>query len=104
MSRPKTLHAALQRGEQIGVAVDELLKRQSHKGGKRVGLVLAFMSMVTEYQLAFLLLVRSNYFGAALALIRSQMESLIRMCWIARCATDYQVKQIGAIMNFPAHA
>ena len=96
MSRPVTLHAALKRGEQISVAVDELLKRQSHRGGKRVGLVLSLVSMVTEHQLAFLLLVRSNYFGAALALIRSQMESLIRMLWTARCATDYQVNQIGA--------
>jgi hypothetical protein len=60
----------------------------------RVDLVLAFMSMITEYQLAFLLLVRSNYFGAALALIRSQIESLIRMLWIAKCATDHQVNEI----------
>ena len=56
--------------------------------------------MVMEHQLAFLLLMRSNYYGAALALIRSQMESLIRMLWIARCATDYQVNQIGANRGF----
>jgi hypothetical protein len=100
MSRPTALRAALERGDQIIVAVDELLKRQSHRGGTRVGLVLAFLSMVMEHHLAFLLLVRSSYFGAALALMRSQIESLIRMLWIARCATDYHVKQIGANKDY----
>jgi hypothetical protein len=100
MSRPLALNAALERGDQIVVAVDELIKRQSHTGRMRVGIVLAYISMVTEHQLAFLLLVRSNYFGAALALMRSQMESLIRMLWIARCATDTQVKEAATNKDY----
>jgi len=95
MRRPTTLDAALERGDQIVVAVDELLKRrQSHSGQRRTGLVLAYISIVEEHHLAFLLLVRSNYFGSAMALVRPQIDSLIRMLWIARCATDDQVKDI----------
>lgn len=89
-----TLGAALERGDQIVVAVDELLKRRSHTWRRRVALLLAYISMVEEHQLAFLLLVRSNYFGSALSLVRLQMEGLIRMLWIARCATDDQIKAI----------
>ena len=78
------------------MTIDGLLKRrQSHSGQWRTGLVLAYISIVEEHHLAFLLLIRSHYFGSAMALVRSQIESLIRMLWIARCATDDQVKAIG---------
>jgi hypothetical protein len=91
MARPATLADALQRGDQVAAAVDRLLGRQSHTGDARVGLVLAYVSVVAEHQLAFLLLVRSGYHGFALVLLRAHTEAMVRMLWMTRCIPDAQL-------------
>ncbi len=100
MARPVTLADALERGDQVAATVDRLLKRQPHSGHTRVGLVLVYLSIVAEHQLGFLLLVRSDYRGSALVLLRAQTEALVRMLWITRCIPDAQLENIIGNKNY----
>lgn len=57
--------------------------------------VIGFVSMLSEYQESFLLLIMHDKAGSAFALARPIVEAAYRGLWINACATDDEIKKFN---------
>jgi hypothetical protein len=67
----------------------------------RLNVVHAFVAVEIEHQRAILELVRLRLYAPAFALLRPQLETVVRALWVNRLATDEQIVAIGQEGNEP---
>jgi hypothetical protein len=73
----------------------ELSQSEFVDGGMRLDLVYQCCDISIEHGLAVKTLLEAELFTSALALFRTQFESLVRAYWILFAATDEQVNELG---------
>jgi hypothetical protein len=87
--------------EQSMTMVNELNQELSQSefvdGGLRIDLVYQCCDISIEHGLAVKTLLETELFISALALFRTQFESLVRAYWILFVATDEQVCELGVL-------
>lgn len=87
--------------EQSMTMVNELNQELSQSefvdGGLRLDLVYQCCDISIEHRLAVKILLETELFISALALFRTQFESLVRAYWILFAATDEQVCELGVL-------
>jgi hypothetical protein len=71
------------------------LKLSSKKIGSREFVAAALYEIASEHHSAIGLLLRFRRFSSAQALIRSCVETSLRVVWVLRCATEEQVDAIN---------
>ena len=71
----------------------ELLARPEYPSDPKTRWVIASLDIAIEHQEAILLLIKSELFGSALAMLRIVFDTLLRALWINGVATDEQIKQ-----------
>lgn len=67
---------------------------QTPSHGERIVLVGSYLDTVIEHHESMALLIRSEKYGSAFALLRLVYDSVLRACWVNACATDDQVRQL----------
>lgn len=84
----------------------ELIDNVSLKRDARRRLAAACVLVSLTHHNSIATLIAQERIASAFALLRPQMESLIRGCWIAFCASEAQFERLQASPNyrFPRHA
>jgi hypothetical protein len=73
----------------------ELLCRHEYSSETKTVLLTAYMDIALEHHKSISLLVKSQLYGSAFALVRSLFDALFRALWINACATQDQIEQVA---------
>jgi len=65
-----------------------------YEGGVRWGALLSSFDVVVEHHKAIIGLVRAGLYRSAFALVRAIVETCYRGHWLARCASDMQIRKL----------
>ena len=80
--------------EKINTRIGELLSRR-YTDERRLTLALAYLNLCLDHHRGIAVLMRTQLYGPALALVRVIFEAMIKAHWVAKCASDAQVDDIA---------
>jgi len=88
-----TIEDLSNRSAQINLNLRELLARDQYPADDKTAWVTASLDLALEHQKAILLLIKSELFGSAFAMVRLVCDTALRALWISDVATSDQIEQ-----------
>ncbi|WP_225923743.1 DUF6988 family protein [Pseudomonas azerbaijanorientalis] len=92
----------LNRSDELHIEILHLLKGVTPFPGTRHEVAMVACDMALEHALSLRLLVRTQCYTSALAMLRLQYEALTRAVWLLYAAKDQQVESLAAALTLEA--
>jgi hypothetical protein len=94
-----TLVERICESQKINARIAELLAGV-YTDERKLTFPLAYLNLSLDHHQAILLLMKSQLYGSALALVRLVFEAMIRAHWVAQCASENQINEAAENDDF----